>query len=80
MDKQVYGKLTSDDKELLASLWETKVIKSIIRAGDIYQQDKALHIALTADSYENVLLNRGNIAGARFLYDLIKYAHEKKAE
>lgn len=75
MEKQVYDKLTSEDKELLATIYDSKLIKTIARAGDIYQQDKAAHISLLAPDFNNVLLNRGNIQGARFIYDICKYAH-----
>jgi hypothetical protein len=78
MEQQVWNKLTSRDQDLLAALWETEVIKSIAHAGDLYQQDKALHISMVADSMENVLLNRGNIQGARFIFDLAKFAHQRQ--
>lgn len=78
MEDQVYKQLTQTDKDLIAALFDTQVIKAIARAGNIYQQDKAVHIALSAPDMENVLLNRGNIAGARFIYDLAKHAHSKQ--
>lgn len=77
MEEQVYNKLSKTDQELLASLFETQSAKTILRAGVQYQEDKALHIAMTAPDMENVMLNRGMIQGARFLYDLMKLAAKK---
>lgn len=77
MEEQVYKKLSKRDRELLGTLFETESAKAILRAGVQYQEDKALHIAMTAPDMENVMLNRGMIQGARFLYDLMKHAHSK---
>ena len=77
MEEQVFKKLTQKDKELLGTLFETESAKAILRAGIQYQEDKALHIAMSAPDMENVYLNRGNIMGARFIYDMMKYAHKK---
>jgi len=78
MEDQVYRKLTSEQKELLATLYETQSMKAILNAGVIYQQIKAEHVAMVAPNMDNVLTNRGNIFGARFIYDLCKYAHSKQ--
>lgn len=77
MEEQVFKKLSKKDRELLGTLYETESAKAILRAGVQYQEDKALHIAMTAPDMENVLLNRGMIQGARFMYDLMKIAHRK---
>jgi hypothetical protein len=77
MEEQVYKKLSTEQKELLGTIFETQTMKAILTASDIYQQDKALHIAVTAPNFENVILNRGNIAGARFIYDLCQFANKK---
>lgn len=77
MEEQVYKRLSSREKELLASLYETESIKAILKAGVNYQEDKAMHIALTAPDMENIMLNRGMIQGARFIYDLIKFANKR---
>jgi hypothetical protein len=78
MESSVYKQLTSTDKELLATLWGTQTIKSVGNAIDKYQQLKAAHIAMNAPDFANVLVNRGNIEGARFIYDLCKLAHSKQ--
>lgn len=82
MDNQIYNKLTEDQRELLGTLFDTQSMRAIMVAGNLYQQDKAEHIALMAPDFDNVILNRGNIQGARFIYDLCKLAHSKmkKAE
>lgn len=77
MESEVYGLLSEKDRELLGTLFETESAKAMLHAGDLYQQRKALHISMIADSFDNVLLNRGNIQGARFMYDLMKFAHSK---
>lgn len=78
MEEQVYRKLDERDQELIAGLFETEAFRSIMKAGDIFQQDKSEHIALLAPDMNNVVLNRGNIYGARFIVDLIKLAHQKQ--
>ena len=78
MEDKVYKKLNSTEKELLATLFETESMRAILKAGALYQDTKAEHIALTADNFDNVLVNRGNIMGARFIYDLCKYAKSKE--
>lgn len=77
MEDQVYKKLTASERELLGTLFETQSAKAVARAGFLYQEDKALHIAMTAPDMENVLLNRGMIQGARFMYDLMKYCSQR---
>lgn len=81
MEQQVFQQLTKNEQALLASVKEMEVYKVILKAGAFYQQEKAAHVALVADSYDNVILNRGNIYGARFIADLVKYAakSQKKA-
>jgi len=81
MEADVYKKLSTEQKELLATLYETQSMRAIMAAGDIYQHIKAEWVVTTSTDFSNVIQNRGNIEGARFIYDLCKYANkqEKKA-
>jgi len=56
-------------------------MRTIAEAGDIYQHIKAEWVVTTSSDFSNVLENRGNIKGARFIYDLSRYCNmkEKKA-
>ena len=77
METEVYAVLSTKERELLGTLFETESAKALATALDKYQLAKATHIATMAPDFENVLLNRGNIQGARFAYDLMKFAHSK---
>jgi len=77
MEDEVFRALSTKERELLGTLFETESAKAILVALDKYQMAKATHIALMAPDYDNVILNRGNIQGARFIYDLMKHAHSK---
>ena len=77
MEDEVFRALSTKERELLGTLFETESAKAILVALDKYQQGKASHIALMAPDFDNVILNRGNIQGARFIYDLMKFAHSK---
>lgn len=76
MEQEVYLALDSKERELLGTLFETESAKAILSALDKYQLAKATHIAVMAPDFDNVILNRGNIQGARFIYDLMKHAHK----
>ena len=77
MEQEIYAALSEKERELLGTLFETESARAILVALDKYQQSKATHIALMAPDFDNVILNRGNIQGARFTYDLMKFAHSK---
>jgi len=74
----VYRKLSSKDKEALALLGGTPIMDVIIRAIDLYQKDKAVFSMAMAPDFNNVLINRGEVQGARWIVDLIDYTNEKK--
>lgn len=77
MEQEIYAALSEKERELLGTLFETESKRAILVALDKYQQSKAAHIALMAPDFDNVILNRGNIQGARFIYDLMEFAHKK---
>lgn len=77
MEQDVYAALSTRERELLGTLFETESAKALASALDKYQLAKATHIATMAPDFDNVILNRGNIQGARFAYDLMKFAHSK---
>lgn len=77
MEDEVYRGLSKKDRELIGTLFETESARAVLHALDLYQQKKALHISMVAPDFENVVLNRGNIHGARFIYDLMKLANRK---
>jgi hypothetical protein len=78
MEADVYKKLSKDEKELLATLYETQSMRAMIVAGDFYQRIKAEWVVTNSPDYNNVLFNRGAIEGARFIVDLCKYCLEKQ--
>lgn len=77
MEQEVYAALDTRQRELLGTLFETESAKALAVALDKYQLAKATHIATMAPDFDNVLINRGNIQGARFAYDLMKFAHQR---
>ena len=77
MEQDVYAALSTRERELLGTLFETESAKALASALDKYQLAKATHIATMAPDFDNFILNRGNIQGARFAYDLMKFAHSK---
>jgi len=74
----VYRQLTSKEKETLAMLDGTPVMEVLIKAIQLYQQDKAkISMALAMD-FNSILVNRGEIQGSRWIIDLVDYTVAKK--
>ena len=69
----VYNKLDSKEREQLAILKGSPVYKTLIKAIDIYQKDKAIMTISTAPNWENVVQNKGEIMGSSFPINLINY-------
>ena len=69
----VYNKLSNEEKEALAILKGSPIMKTLIKAIDIYQKDKAILTISTAPNWDNVVQNKGEIMGSSFIVNLINY-------
>lgn len=80
MEETVYKALTGKEKEILAQLFESESMKAIKHALELYQTEKAAWVLAESPDHNYTILNRGQVQGARFIFDLAKtaYKHENK--
>jgi hypothetical protein len=79
MDKDVYKALNEKEQIYFAELYDSPNFKTIIKAVDLYQKQKAMATIANSPDHESTVLNRGMNLGARFIADLAKHSHKEKA-
>jgi len=75
---KTYSKLSSTDKQTLALLKGTPSYEVLVKAVDLYQKDKAYMTMALAPNWDNVVQNRGEILGSKFLIDLIIFTTKEQ--
>ncbi len=78
MEETVYKALSAKERASLVSLYESETMKAVKKALEIFQTEKAHHVLTTSPDHENTILNRGQVIGARFVFDLAKLAAKKE--
>lgn len=78
MEEEIYKALKNEEKEILAALYESKSMKALKRALELYQLKKAEWVIEVSKDHEYTVLNRGNVQGARFIFDLCQTAYKNE--